>query len=244
MQAHYSRPLLCVGGLAVRLLAVWLLAVWLLGGCASPAAGPKPADAPADAAAARVPLPPGAWTTIYDGDQAVLRGAAHRQILFSVSRGMVGRAVLVYRVQLGMRYEFLPRTSCSSPGYWYATAEPVAPDRTRGACWHVRAVNLGLAGEPHWVNPVMSAYADGRELYLPATMIGVRYVRHHQGEMLQVDYLWNPDLLLPPPDAGVWQPDDWSNAAVEADPRKRAIMQVIRGWAEEWEPRVQAALPF
>jgi hypothetical protein len=212
----------------------------------APAGSPGEAARPPSAAAAAdsVPLPPGDWTIVYAGEQEVHRGESARSIHVSVDRGVVDRAVLVYRVHLGLRYGFLPRESCSDPAYWFERSSDADAQPGTGACWHVRAVNLGVAEKPHWVSLLMAYYADNQNLYLPAVMIGVRYVRHHQGDLVQIDYLWNPDLLLPPPAGRVWEPADWSNEAVAADPRKQAIMRVLRGWGEEWEPRVAPALPF
>lgn len=179
---------------------------------------------------------------MYKGTQDLAHGQASRAVHASVTRGIVERVVLVYRVSLGKRFEFLPRASCASPDYYHQQANEEGDGS--GACWHVRAVNLGLADDPHWVNLVLAHYADTHDLYLPAAMLGVRFIRYHEGELLQVDYLWNPDLLLTPPAGRVWVPEDWSNAAVQAAPDKRAIMEVIRGWSEDWQPKVDAALPF
>jgi len=54
-----------------------------------------------------------------------------------------------------------------------------------------------------------------------------RYIRYHAGDLLQVDYLWNADLLLPPPAGRGWTPGDWSNTAGAADPAQRAVMPTL-----------------
>ena len=75
-------------------------------------------------------------------------------------------------------------------------------------------------------------------------MRAVRFVRHKDAELLQVDYLWNPDLLMPRADGQVWSANDWTNASVATDPRKKLIMDWIRKWAEDWHPRIERAMPF
>jgi len=241
-------------------LAVPALVALLLAGCAdapgtapgrAPVAGGAPASdaapvaapAAAPAAAPGVPLPPGTWRTAYSGKQEIVRGTAERMVLVSESRGVVDRVVLVYRVHLGLRYEFQPRESCRDPSYYHQVINESGGGA--GDCWHVRAVNLGLAGEPHWVNLVLAFDAERQDLFLPAVMPGVRFIRYAEGEMLQVDYLWNPDLLLPAPagakGARVWEPDDWTNKAVAADPAKQAVMRTLQRWGEDWQARL--ALP-
>lgn len=183
------------------------------------------------------PLPPGNWTLLYHGDQDVRGGTAAREIYVSETRGVIDRVVLDYRVHLGKRYDFLPRESCRSPEYYYQQ-EKVGPGS--GECWHVRAISLGTAGDPHWVNVAIDQYATARDLFLSPVMIGTRFIRYQDGELIQVDYLWNAELLLAPPAGRVWEPEDWSNAAVARDPAKRVIMETLRRWSEEWQPTLAA----
>ena len=184
------------------------------------------------------PLPPGEWTLLYRTDQAVRGGTAVREIYVSDTRGVIERAVLDYRVQLGKRYDFLPRESCKSPDYYYQQEKVLGPGS--GECWHVRAISLGTAGDPHWVNLVMDQYATERDLYLSPVMIGTRFIRYQEGELVQIDYLWNAELLLAPPEGRAWEPADWSNAAVALDPRKRVIMETLRRWSEDWQQKLAA----
>lgn len=240
-----------------RALLAALSSVLIIGGmvagCSHTPAGSGPAGAPASPAAtaaseaptsaakapADVPLPPGPWRTAYSGGQEVARGNSERTILVSASQGVIDRVVLIYRVHLGLRYEFLPRASCRDPSYYYQ----VIDERTEGAgfCWQVRAVNFGLAGDPHWVNRVLADDAERHDLFLPVVMPGVRFIRYAEGEMLQVDYLWNADLLVPAPAGHVWLPDDWTNEAIAGDPGRQAVMQTLRRWGEDWQARLAAA---
>jgi hypothetical protein len=232
---------------ATRFVLLVAIAVMLTSACADSrpdAADGPPADTSVLASrphAMPAPLPTGDWDTVYSGDQEIVRGVSHRSIYASREQGVIDRLVLVYRIELGKRYEFLPRTNCSSPDYFYATTEEGAVGS--GGCWHVRAVNLGLAGDPHWVNLVLAHYAQSGDLYLPAVMVGVRFIRYHEGQLLQVDYLWNADLLLPPPAGHVWTPDDWNNASVALDPAKQVIMQTLQRWGEQWQSRLSETQP-
>ncbi|MBK8175929.1 MAG: hypothetical protein IPK66_11870 [Rhodospirillales bacterium] len=225
-----------------------VLAAAVLTGCT----GDKGADrevslttSPASPTAALMvpPMPPGDWQSIYEGDQNLLGGVSHRRILVSENHGVIDRLVLVYRVELGMRYDFKPRTSCSRPEYYYAVNSSAA-NTGSGACWHIREINLGLGGHPHWINVVLAHYAAGRDEYLPVVMVGARFIRFHDGQLWQVDYGWNPDLLLPPPENTVWQPADWTNEAVASDPAKQVVMETLRHWAEDWEPQIAEQFPF
>ncbi len=157
-------------------------------------------------------------------------------VLISENRGVIDRVVLIYRVHIGRRYEFLPRESCRDPVYYHEVIDE--PAEGVGFCWHVRAVNLGLAGDPHWVNQVLADDAERHKLFLPVVMPGVRFIRYADGELLQVDYLWNADLLLPASGEEVWLPGDWTNEAVAADPARQAVMQTLLQWAETWQARL------
>jgi hypothetical protein len=216
-----------------------------VGGCAGTAGNESPSKTAAGSAAPDpstsaingIPLPPGHWQAIDAGDQAVSGGSSGRIIYVSTVRGIVDRVVLVHRMTLGLRYQFQPRRSCADPGYFYQ--EPERPLPEGGACWHIRAVNLGLAGDPHWLNRALAQYADGQDLYLPVVMLGPRFIRYQGETLVQVDYLWNPDLLLSPPAGTLWRPEDWSNAAVADDPAKGAVMSTLVRWARQWQPRLE-----
>lgn len=230
-----------MGQLAVIIVSVLatLGSPVLLAGCSS-----APSSVGGQEVAAPVlepPLPPGNWQTIHSGRQEMPRGWSDRAILVSREGDVIDRVVLVYRIHLGKRWEFTPRDACHNVEY-FAQHGHAAADR--GACRHVRAVNLGTAGQPHWVNIALSSHAEAQDVYLPATMVGVRYIHYQEGELLQVDYLWNADLLLPPPDGRVWLPGDWSNAAVAGDASKQAVMRTLQRWAEEWQPRIDAVMPI
>jgi hypothetical protein len=189
-----------------------------------------------------IPLPRGDWQQAYSGERELAHGTSARTIMVGEVDGVIDRLVLVYHAKVGSREYFLPRENCANPEYFFATTGVQQPGT--GECWHVRTVNLGLAGDPHWVNKIVDLYARGVDLYSPATMIGVRFIRHDGADLLQVDYLWNPDLLFPRPDGDVWLPADWSNQAIAEDPRKKVIMETLRRWGEDWQPRMAAAFPF
>lgn len=75
-------------------------------------------------------------------------------------------------------------------------------------------------------------------------MLGSRHIRFAGRDQLQVDYLWTPELLLPPEAGGVWRVQDWSNEAVRQDGRKLAIMKNLQRWSEDWHPRFVNAFPM
>lgn len=215
----------------------------LLAGCAVDDRGPTAAVTGGEAGqAAEPPLPPGSWKTVHRSRQDIPHGVAQRAIWISRDQDVIDRAVLEFAMQLGRRWEFQPRQSCASADYFSQVTG--VPTVDTGECWHVRAVNLGTAGDPHPVNLILAEFARSHDLYLPAVMVGVRFIRYHEGRLLQLDYLWNADLLLPPPPDRVWTPADWSNDAVAADPAKRTIMRTLQRWGQDWEPKVAATLPF
>ena len=229
-----------------------LMILFGLSACESPRTTPK--TGPATAAAAgpaqasstigrfQVPLPPGDWKEAYSGSNELSAGTSYRKILVGVSGDVIDRVILLYHIEIGRRDYFKPRESCNNEGYFFQTT--TLSVEAMEDCWHVRNVSMGLSGDPHWVNKALDLYAKKLNLYAPAVFVGTRFVRHKDSELLQVDYLWNPDVLLPGDDGRVWAAEDWSNPAIAGDPRRKLVMDEIRRWSRDWHPRVERAFPF
>ena len=223
-----------------------LLVVSLLAACESPRSTPSAASGPQQPTTTigdiKVPLPPGEWREAFSGSKDLSRGTSFRKILVGVNGDVIDRLILIYLVEIGRRDYFKPRVNCSHEDYFFETT--TVSDKAKEDCWHVRNVSMGLKGDPHWINKALDLYAKKMDLYAPAVWVGPRFVRHKDSELLQVDYLWNPDLLLPHPEGQVWAVEDWANPAIAGDPRKKRVMDETRRWGGEWHPRMQRALPF
>jgi hypothetical protein len=226
-------------------LCVLLLSVITLAGCSSPEAPAKPDDGTRTTPIGRfaIPLPPGDWRLVISKQQdfAGGRGIETRNVLVSVDRGVIDRVVLLYLVEADKRFFFQSQENCREEYYYYQT--PEVSGHGQGECWHVRNVSFGVAGKPHWISQVLDLYAKSENLYFPVAMVGVRYIRYNGPELLRVDYLWNPDVILRSTEKTVWLPDDWTNAAVAADPRRKAVMETIRQWGADWQARIASAFP-
>jgi len=227
-----------------------LLSFSVLAACETPgtaaATGPKAVAAPGQPQTTigrfQVPLPPGEWREAFSGSKDLSRGTSYRKILVGVSGDVIDRLILIYQIEIPRRDYFKPRESCVHEDYYFQTT--TVSEEAMEDCWHVRNVSMGLLGDPHWVNKALDLYARNLDLFAPAVWVGTRFIRHKDSDLLQVDYLWNPDVLLPRGDGRVWAAPDWSNSAIAADPRKKLIMDEIRRWSVDWHPRMERALPF
>lgn len=230
------------------ILAVLVLSV--SSACESPrgatSAPASPIAAPAQPTTAigpiQVPLPPGDWKEAFSGSKDLSRGTSYRKILVSVSGDVIDRLILIYFLEIGRRDYFKPRANCRHEDYFFQTT--TVSEEAMEDCWHVRSVSMGLKGDPHWINKALDLYAKKLKLFAPAVWVGPRFVRHKDSELLQVDYLWNPDVLLPRGDGRVWATEDWANAAIAVDPRRKLVREELRRWARDWHPRMERALPF
>lgn len=183
-----------------------------------------------------VPLPPGNWTVIKEQEWPSDGATNWRRILLSVNQEVIDRATFIYSREIYKWKYFTTPKKCKNSFYYYQ--EEPENKHGKGACWHVRVVNLGTAGNPHAINKYLSRIAKEKSVYLPITMIGVRFVRHEWQRFLQVDYLWNADLLLPHPGGGVWRPQEWDNESVKNDPAKKVIMETIKAWSAAQHARI------
>lgn len=227
-----------------------LLALSVLSACESPrttspkrtAAVAAPGQPQTTIGRFQVPLPPGEWKEVLSGSNDLSRGTSDRKILVEIGGDVIDRVILVYHIEIGRRDYFKPRQSCRHEDYFFQTT--TVSEEAKEDCWHVRTVSMGLSGDPHWINKALDLYAKKLDLFAPAVLVGARFIRHRDSELLQVDYLWNPDVLLPRDDGRVWALEDWSNPAIARDPRKQLAMDEIRRWARDWHPRMEGAFPF
>lgn len=207
---------------------------------------PRPAAvAPPDVASTRpyrniaVPFPAGDWTLV--GEVVDTRDAAppQRQAVWaSDAGGVIDRLVTVRHEPRPPRSTFAPFAGCTDARYPHAAVYRNARDDQ--ACWHVRPVSLGLAGEPPALHFLIAEFAERRDLVLPPTMIGVRFVATRDAGRHAIEYLFNADLLAPAAGRRLWRPADWTAAAVARDPRRRGVVAAFRDWGERWSI---AALP-
>lgn len=241
-------PLIAVRPTLPSIFTVLVLS--LLAGCETPrtfsSAGPKTVAVPGQQQTTisrfQVPLPPGDWREAYSGSKDLSRGTSYRKILVEVSGDVMDRVILIYQIEIGRRDYFKPRKSCRHEEYFFQTT--TVSEKAMEDCWHVRNVSMGLKGDPHWINKALDLYARKMDLFAPAVWVGTRFIRHKDSDLLQVDYLWNPEVLLPRSDGRVWAVEDWSNSPIAGDPRRKIVMDEIRRWGQDWHPRMEQALPF
>lgn len=243
--SNEGRTSIADGGLRVGAMAFIGL---ILGACATAGPGAEPGAAvvttreaglpPPNVAFTRryagvaVPFPSGNWTLVSQTTIESESPAAVRQALWASTAGGVVDRLVAVRIHPRPPEGFAPFAQCAATGYPHAAVYRNARDDQ--ACWHVRPVNLGLAGEPPLANQVVAAFAEGGGLTLPATMVGVRYVATSGGARRQIEYLFNPDLLAPAAGGRLWRPTDWTRSAVAGDPRRRAMVTSLSGWGERW----------
>lgn len=188
-----------------------------------------------------VPLPTGEWIVYFtrarpggnyprsDVGLARIRDRlVHQTIYITVARARRGDG-------------FRPYGGCEQPYYTH-----VVVDRNRHSsdqdCHHVRVIDLSAGEQPSENMRALFAFADGRKLFLPVAMIGVRYHLADRKLLLRVSYGWNPDLILPASGKRkLWVFEDWTKAAVEKDPRRKAVMDTMAKWGEDWLPQVRNA---
>lgn len=193
------------------------------------------------------PLPPGEWREVYEFTKpGVAPHAPQRfKVLASVSNGVVDRAAIVY-VMRKSRFKNLWRSfqGCFEEGGPNVHHVEIAaneggstptPD-PRLDCWHVRSVSMGRAGGAHEAIEALHLFAQRERAYMPAVMVGARFVQKRQFDRRDyVEYLWNPDVLAPKLD-GVWTPEDWRADAVSQSAAKRITVDRLIAWAKEWRP--------
>lgn len=239
--------------------ALAAVAVLLLAACQTTPAGDDsgPAAAPLDGLSVSLlgetfPLPPGSWEEVA-ADEIRVPGKhtapQHYRVLVSRVGGVVDRAVVVWgQIKTGRWARhwsgFQGCLTTDDPAVHRAEVrENYSGSRyitgVRLDCWHLRTLSLGLAGDPHPVVADLAAWAEAEGAYLPLTMLGARYaVKRRPDRRAYVEYLFNPDLLYPHPEA--WTAADWRQPEVAADPGKRALVDTLATWAEDWYARVHA----
>lgn len=180
------------------------------------------------------PLPEGDWTDLAEvtGDG---RAPYPEKATFwaSTAGGVVDRLVVVSE-QAGPSGYGAPFRPCGDDGH---ALSPGGPDGGL-ACWHVRAVSLGLAEDAPPQNHLVADFAEQNNLVVSPTMLSVRYLFSDGAVWRSVEYLFNPDLLAPAPGETLWRPSDWSRAEVMADPRRQAVVSALEDWGARWSTLV------
>lgn len=200
-----------------------------------PPSGPAPVVSSRVAfAGVSVPLPEGQWERIGELRDSSIAGFPQRYAIFTSSaEGVLDRAIVVWQQsRTNARDWFTPYAHCVHGTYPHAVTYVNA--RNNHACWHVRPLSLGLGSETPQ-NQAIFDYAARRDLYQPLTMIGVRFVSGQGMSRSYIEYLFNPDLLLPRSDGRPWRARDWEKGAVAGDPSRRAVVDALAAWGEEWQ---------
>lgn len=191
----------------------------------------------ADIGGFKVPLPDGPWTVFYSEDKPEGKIPTFTLGLLRTSGKAVKQVAFIRVANNSIRGGFKPFEQCTLPNYFFA--ETVV-NQIGGPqnCWHVRPETLA-ADTPSARQTALTNFAKSRKLFLPLTMIGSRYHMANRTSSLRVSYGWAPDLIIPAPkDKKVWRFQDWTADAVATDARKKAVMNKMKRWGDEWRPKV------
>ncbi len=228
--------------LLTAMLALAVLAVLTAG--PARAQVPVPGQAAAEAilvAGVEVPLPPGSWKVYYVNDSAL--GAYPRtDVGLMRVHGRIVRQTIYATVAHARKGDgFRPYANCAVDHYSHAV-ERVNRHGHEQDCWHVRPVDLAAGNKPSENRQALFSSADGAADFLPVAMIGARFHLADRHLLLRVAYNWTPDLMLPARgERKFWVFEDWTRAAVEENPPRRAVVKTVTAWAEGWQARVQNA---
>lgn len=197
------------------------------------------------------PLPPGEWNRVWTYDVA---GTGRRQapqtfrVYASVNEGVIDRAAVFWVqrkstfVDRWRRYQGCLTTADAGVLHAVVTTNTGGSEPSTNTaidCWHVRVFSMGRAGSVHPTTAALQALADREGLYLPVTMLSVRFAQKREVESRDyADYLYNADFLSPEPTGAPWLPGDWTAEAVAASPARRLVVDRLIGWGEAWRPRL------
>jgi len=180
------------------------------------------------------PLQEGRWQLVGEtGFEKGTPGFPEKQVTYaSVDNGAVDRVVTIWHQKRPSNGFFTPFRHCADGSYLHSVKR--APNK----CWHLRAVNLGVAGNAPQMNTLLANFARQRGAFLSPTMLGVRFVQDRHTTRHYIEYMWSSDLLYGKAQNAVWLPEDWSKSQVTADVRKGAIANGLTEWAVHWEPAI------
>ena len=187
----------------------------------------------------RVPFPRGDWDFIGEAEfRDQVPGYPQRQAIYaSVTEGVVDQVIGIWHQVKPGYGSFTPFKYCTHNTYLHSSV--TANARNANSCWHLRTVNLGISGNAPDMNQVLSRFAKSRDLYLPTTMLGIRFVTTRGGWRYYTEYMYNTDLLLPKASNGIWTPDEWTKEAVDSSNLKRAVAKGLIEWGINWAPSIQ-----
>lgn len=181
----------------------------------------------------KVPLPRGQWQEIGEVFDNSYAGFPQKQVVYaSYNQNVIDRLVTVWWQDRTPPDWFTPFAYCEHRTYPYSAV--FQNYKNNHACWHVRPVNLGLAGNTPTLNAKIAEFARRNNLFLPVTMIGVRFVETSGTTRHYIEYLWNMDLILPREDDQIWRPSDWNKNAIATDPRREAAVRAFVNWGQRW----------
>jgi len=106
-------------------------------------------------------------------------------------------------------------------------------------CWGINHWPMTLSGNVPKHLLAVRDYLEENDLVMPSTMIAVQYRRGGRGKYLSVNYYFNPELEgLPPPAQVEWRTSDWHRDRAFRDPAKKAYIEKLIEWGENWHEQV------
>jgi hypothetical protein len=99
-------------------------------------------------------------------------------------------------------------------------------------CWGIKSYGMGLGpNSAQWLRDT-HAWIAANTSKMPASVIGVTYIRASGPKLIEVRYFFNPEAV------GQAR-SGWSTTLVGADPKKARYIESLKGFGERWEPRVE-----
>lgn len=99
-------------------------------------------------------------------------------------------------------------------------------------CWGIKSYGMGLPpNTSQWFRDTHDWIATNTAR-MPASVIGITYVRASGPKLLNVHYFFNPEAV------GQAR-TGWTNSLVQSDPKKAKFIESLKGFGTRWEPRVE-----
>lgn len=188
-----------------------------------------------------VPLPSGQWTVYYVEGSQEGRFPTTKVGLAQIENEVVVQTVYVRVERAVGREGFVPYPNCSMDHYFHAEVERNQAGAEQN-CWHIRAEALTREDDSSPRHLALFEFAKAQDAFLPVTEIGARFHMATREHAFRVSYNWNPDYILrPPAPQKVWVFPDWAGGEARTEPRKVAVLNALKRWAEDWYPAMTEA---
>lgn len=107
-------------------------------------------------------------------------------------------------------------------------------------CWGIDHRPMTFYGKVPRHMLALRDFVEANGLELPVTMLVVEYRRVDGGpNRFSLNYYFNPDLEgIAPPSQLDWRTSEWHRDFAFRDPQKKAYIEKLKRWGEEWAEQV------